>query len=269
MITEIRDDDFFIIEKTFRPPASKAAQLINTCYERFWGLFKAKVVDCERIQMLEHEELVHAAIAIDQLYNTMGRFHSNTVVSECLKVFQKEAEDSTVAFSESGISYADLLSQKAPFFVAEELYPEYCEKDQLKYMIVPYNLVQHHVVIFVDIERRRVEYYDPLGFSPSHFVTKSRGHTFNLVEHIEAIRERFFLTEGTIFINKSPHQNCACCCGIWSLWYIHQRLKGIEPEAIEDLNPGDHGLDRFRLEVLVPKIKQNALRELALIDATP
>jgi hypothetical protein len=72
---------------------------------------------------------------------------------------------------------------------------------------------QHWTSCFIDNEKKTVEYFDSLGNLPNKYIR----------EFINRFSKK---REYTLKINNIPHQKNSALCGIYSCYFIIQRLKG-------------------------------------------
>lgn len=245
-------------------PVSFFWRLFSTFYSRSSALFKAKVSVEEEARLNRFPETQEALRAIHQLLNTEGAFFTGTVVHEYLKTLWTEHPDK-LHYKVDGVIYPPTY-QKPPLEIAKEVYEYVQNNPNLTQVAIPYDAKEHHIVIYLDLKERKVEYYDPLGRTPDE-TSSERGLAYSLHEQITAIKTLFFADEGSLHINKAAHQTCCFRCAIWGLLYIESRLRGKSIEEIESSAIEPDEIDRYRKEVMASKIHAHAMSVLSEEEA--
>lgn len=94
----------------------------------------------------------------------------------------------------------------------------------------------HWVAIFFDVDeqtrKRRVEYFDPTGAAPN--------------KNIKRFLDDDYFIDSDVVINKKVHQRGNNECGVYSLFYILERLKGKSMDDINSQRIPDAEMNRFR-----------------------
>jgi hypothetical protein len=256
----------FVHVTNMAPPApvSYFWRLFSTFYSRSSALFKAKVSVEEEARLNRFPETQEALRAIHQLLNTDGEFFTGTVVQHYLKTLWTEYP-THLHYSVDGVIYPPTF-QKSPFDIAKEVHVYLQENPHITQVAIPYDVNQHHVVIYLDLKDRKVEYYDPLGKTPEETGCE-RKLDYALHDQVDAIKSLFFGDEGALHINKAAHQTCCFRCAIWGLLYIESRLRGKSIEEIESSSIAPDEIDRYRKEVMASKIHAYALTLLSEEEA--
>ena len=104
----------------------------------------------------------------------------------------------------------------------------------------------HWVAVFVENQKDniKVEYFDPVGDSP----TKELELFLNTVKQ----KVRNAGRRITIEISTIVHQKGSSECGVYSLFYILQRIKGISKEAINNARISDKTMKNYRQTIFRP-----------------
>lgn len=93
----------------------------------------------------------------------------------------------------------------------------------------------HWVCVFVEkLENIKFEYFDSFGKEPPKNIKQNIEHMMNLFR--KAYPD---LTMNILNTNKKSFQNNSYDCGLWVIWYIHQRLKGITLSKLQNLDTRD------------------------------
>lgn len=237
-------------------PPSLPSRFLMTAIERGVALFRSTVnVDSK----LASSHKTHSAyVALWKLYNTHGEFYSGTVVDEYLKVL-REIHPSGFYYSQEGIIHPPKM-QKTPFQIAMEIYKEVYLNTLITDIAIPYDANAHHVVIYVDLRGRKIEYYDPLGVTSKQRRCECT-ESFIMRDQLEAIQNLFFDSANSVIVeNASPHQRCCFRCAIWGLYYIDKRLSGRSAEELSAETITNDAIDSYKINVLAERIRIRAER---------
>lgn len=86
--------------------------------------------------------------------------------------------------------------------------------------------LKHFMAVVVERARGRVEYFDPMGGPP----------TPALGRKLELLREELEEQEGrpfVVWISDQVHQEHSGECGVYTLWYIYNRLRGLSMSMLD------------------------------------
>ena len=239
------------------PASSNVSKVASTGLDRLTQLFAAKV-NISR-EFLEHGETLNAYTALDQLYNTKGEFYTSTIVDEYLTA----KRGGKFHYLDKGVVYQTKEFQ-TPFQVAMAIEKSVYENSAITDIALPYNNKGHHVVIYIDRCKKRVEYYDPFGTN-SRDPKSERGLHFSMQEQLQAIYRLFFNGAAlNIIENPTEHQKCKYRCAIWSLHYIDKRLEGLSAEHISATPFTNDDVDRYKIETVARTIEERARRLIQL-----
>lgn len=105
----------------------------------------------------------------------------------------------------------------------------------------------HWVSLYIDNNIRTIEYFDSLGNKPNKYICK-------FIETINSKINKQFKIKYNILINKIVHQKENSECGVYSIYYIIQRLFG---DSFKDLTNNiirDKDMNKFRFNIFRPRI---------------
>jgi len=100
----------------------------------------------------------------------------------------------------------------------------------------------HWVTVFFDVDEttgeRKVEYFDPTGDPPNKNIEKFLRHPY--------------FADSILIINKKGHQKGNTECGVYSLFYILERMNGSSMEEINNKRIPDGEMNNFRSVLFRP-----------------
>lgn len=92
---------------------------------------------------------------------------------------------------------------------------------------------EHWTCLFIDNIHKNIEFYDSLGNNPNKYI-------------IEFLDILYKLSNYNIFINKIKHQKLNSQCGVFSMYYILQRINNISMYDILYSNINDKQMEKLR-----------------------
>ena len=100
----------------------------------------------------------------------------------------------------------------------------------------------HWIAVYFDIDKvtgqRVVEYFDPTGHPPN--------------KNLEDFLAHPYFEDALIVISKKPHQRSNTECGVYSLFYILERLRGASMNDINEERIVDGEMKEFRKVLFRP-----------------
>lgn len=104
-----------------------------------------------------------------------------------------------------------------------------------------YQSGSHWVALYIDNNKKTIEYFDSTGMSPNKFISK-------FIDNIKNILPISY----KLLINKNTHQNKNSECGVYSIHYIIQRLNGKNFNTISKTVIDDAKMNKFRNIIFRP-----------------
>lgn len=103
----------------------------------------------------------------------------------------------------------------------------------------------HWVAFFIDNQKQTIEYFDSTGRKPNYNISKFISNVLNLLQqqHLNY----------NLKINNIQHQFGNNECGIYSIYFIIQRLKNKSFEKISHNVILDHEMNKFRFNIFRTK----------------
>lgn len=246
------------------PQPSYLSRLGATIQERASSFFHSKVPIDPRF--LQCPYTPNVTNALNSLYNTRGTFYTNIVVDEYLKVLS-EQHPHRFYYSLAGIGE---IIEKTPFQIAVEVQKVVARMPDVTDIAIPYNnedkslaLINknHHLVFYIDLGNKRVEFYDPKGIPGKETTVTTDLKKSTMRDQLEAIYVLFFQTRTyQIIENTIPHQQCLHRCALWGLHYIYRRLNGHQPEKICSQIFETNYIEVFKIYFIANAINARALR---------
>lgn len=92
---------------------------------------------------------------------------------------------------------------------------------------------EHWTCLFIDNKNKNIEFYDSLGNNPNKYI-------------IEFLDILYKISNYNIFINKIKHQKLNSQCGVFSMYYILQRLNNKSMYDILYSNINDKKMEKIR-----------------------
>lgn len=191
---------------------------------------------------------------LDQLYHLRGRYYSDRAILPFFEALK--AQHPNFDYTERGMP-KDNETDKRPFDIVTKINIKAAEQFQnptTKLFAIPFNNNKHIVVIFIDKDRKTVEYYDPRG-ATSNASESKRYSELDLRANLVQIRDHFFGAEGRIVENLRQHQNCRHRCGIWVSHYIFQRVMGQTAPQISSMDISNDQLEAFQVNTMAHTIQ--------------
>jgi len=132
------------------------------------------------------------------------------------------------------------------------------EKENTKFYAIPFLIHGggHIVQIFIDKDKKRIEYYDLRLSSPDH-TTIQGSKNVKVRDLLNSINAQFFENTADILINKNKLQTDFHNCGVHVLDMIIKRLDGLRFDDVQAMaNVGQ--IEKIRLR-LATSISNNAI----------
>jgi hypothetical protein len=97
----------------------------------------------------------------------------------------------------------------------------------------------HWVAFFIDNTAKTLEYFDSLGDAPNGYIKR----------FIKTLRSQKKFSDYNILVNRMVHQRQNSECGVYSIYYIIQRLRGKDFRTLIQTAIPDSKMNRFRKHI--------------------
>lgn len=136
--------------------------------------------------------------------------------------------------------------------------------EEFKQVAIPFDNHGHIVMLFVDFETNRIEYYDPKGATSNAPEAKRYGNQLNLRNELLSIQQTLVEKTGRKFRiveNIHQHQENKWSSAVYCIRYVQQRLKGKSAEAIHHKSFGNSAI--IKRQARIAKETSQSLEKMA------
>ena len=130
----------------------------------------------------------------------------------------------------------------------DQLYRQGVRKIGVVYNLDPHDKPgSHWVALFVDLNKKTISFFDSYGTKPAPPIRKFMNHVASFYSKIGLPKKKF-----TINLNTHRHQYANSECGVYSMYFLVQSLKGRGFNRIVSDIVGDEEMNSCRLSYFRP-----------------